>query len=313
MKEDIMGLLFNGVTVSNFFALLIFIAALIVVNELTRRSLKTSILLYCILPIVLLILVLAGVMGSPTGKTWFGWVKVVSALTGVYGFLLIRFTKLGEKKFAAIFPATILSLNIAEAVYREFEVFATYKTSVVDPGGNLILGGTWNILNGISGILCIVTLTGFIGIRVSKDKFKDMVWPDMTWIYIVAYTLWNFAYVYNCISSRSMYAGFAILLAALIAELFMKQGVWLQHRAQILSFYVMFSLSVDYQSYDAFRILPTYTESGLLTVSLIAFIFNVGALLFLLYRIIKTKKNPFKEEIYTDTGYYKKSIQVNEL
>ncbi|MCT4541944.1 MAG: DUF5692 family protein [Vallitalea sp.] len=308
-----MGLLFNGVTVSSFIALLLFIAALVGVNELTRRSLKTSILVYCILPVVLAILVLNGVMGSPSGKTWFGWVKVISALTGVYGFLLIRFTKLGDKKFAIIFPVTILSLNIAEAVYREFEVFATYKTSVVDPAGNLILGGTWNLLNGISGILCIVTLTGFIGIKVSKDKFKDMVWPDMTWIYIVAYTLWNFAYVYNCISTRSMYAGFAILLAALISELFIKQGVWLQHRAQILSFYAMFALSVNYQSVNAFRILPTYTESGLLTVSIIAFIFNIGALVFMVYTIVKSNKNPLKEEIYTDTKYYKKSIQVNQL
>jgi hypothetical protein len=308
-----MGLLFEGLTVSSFIVLVLFIAFWVLINEVTRKSFKASIGVYCVLPVILAILVISGVLGSPVGKYWFGWVKAVSALAGVYGFMLIRFTDLGNKKFAAIFPVTILSLNIAEAVYREFEVFATYKTAVVNSNGSLILGGTWNIFNGISGILCIVTLTGFVGIRVSKDRFKDMVWPDMTWIYIVAYTLWNFAYVYNCISVRAMYAGFSILIAALIAELFFKQGVWLQHRAQILSVYVVFSLAVDYQSVDEFRIIPTYTESALNTVSIIAFIFNVGAFVYMIYTSIKSKKNPLKQEIYTDTKYYQKSVEQNNL
>ena len=144
-----------------------------------------------------------GILGSPTGKTWFGWVKVISALAGVWGFMAIRYTKLGDRRFAAIFPVSILSLNIAEAVYREFEVFSTYTTLTVDAGGSTIIGGYWNILNAVSGILCIVTLVGFVGVRVARDKSRDMVWPDMTWIYILAYTLWNYAYVYNCISIRS--------------------------------------------------------------------------------------------------------------
>jgi hypothetical protein len=110
-----------------------------------------------------------------------------------------------------------------------------------------------------------------------------------------------------------MYAGFSILIAALIAALFFKQGVWLQHRAQILSIYVVFSLAVDYQSVDVFRIIPTYTESALYTVSIIAFIFNVGAFVFMIYTSIKAKKNPLKQEIYTDTKYYQKSIEQNNL
>ena len=308
-----MGLLFNGLTVGSTITFIVFVAVMIIVNEVTRRSLGMSIAVYCILPIVLAVLVSLGVMGSPTGKTWFGWVKVVSALIGVYGFMLIRFTNLGKKKFAAIFPVTILSLNIAEAVYREFQVYATYKTLTVDPGGITILGGGWNIFNAISGIFCIVTLAGFVGISVSKDKSRDMVWPDMTWIYIVAYTLWNFAYVYNCISTRSMYAGVGILLAAFIAEVVFKKGVWLQHRAQILSFYAMFSLSVDYQASSWFQVYPTYKASGLWTISLIAFAFNLGAFAYMIYIIKKHKKNPIKEEIYTHTKYYQESIEMNNI
>ncbi|NBI05255.1 DUF5692 family protein [Senegalia massiliensis] len=308
-----MGLLFEGLTVGSLITLILFVAALLGINEITRKSKDLSIVFYCALPVVLAILVFMGVLGSPTGKTWFGWVKVVSALIGVYGFLLIRFTKLGEKKFAAIFPVTILSLNIAEAVYREFEVFATFKELQIDPGGIVVLGGIWNIFNGIAGILCIVTLTGFAGIKVSKDRSRDMIWPDMTWMYIIGYTLWNFAYVYNCISTRSMYAGFGILLAALIAEFLFKRGAWLQHRAQILSLYAMFSLSVDFQKSQYFQVFPTYSASVLMTISIISLIFNVGVFAYMVYTIIKKKKNPLKEDIYTDTDYYKKNILANNL
>lgn len=308
-----MGLFFNNVTIGSLLTIIAFIAVWVIINEASRRSKAISIGVYCVLPIVLAALVYAGVLGSPTGKTWFGWVKVVSALIGVYGFMLIRYTNLGKKKFAAYFPVTILSLNIAEAVYREVEVFLNYKTMVVDASGVTMMGGYWNILNAIAGIITIVTLAGFVGIRVSNDKYKDMVWPDMTWMYITGYTLWNFAYVYNCISTRSMYAGFGILAAAVIAELVSKQGAWLQHRAQILSIYAMFSLSIDYQASTLFQIVPVYKSSMWITISLVSFVFNVWFLGYMIKTVKKYKLNPLKEEIYGQTRYFKKTIKDNNL
>src|SRR6056297_1406695 len=108
-----MGILFTGITVKSFFVFIIFVVACLVLNEATRKSKALSIFMFGILPVGLAVLVLTDVIGSPTGNTWFGWIKVVSALIGVWGFLFIRFTKLGEKKFAIYFPVTILSLNIA--------------------------------------------------------------------------------------------------------------------------------------------------------------------------------------------------------
>lgn len=308
-----MGFLYEGMGLDGFLALVAFIGVFLFLNEIARRSKVMSVVLFCALPVVLAGLVLYGPLGSPTGNTWFGWVKVVSALIGVYGFLLIRFTKLGEKKFAAYFPAAILSINIAEAVYREFQVYATYKTLAVDEGGILVLGGTWNILNALAGILTIVTLTGFVGIRVSKDRTRDMIWPDMTWMYVIGYTLWNFAYVYNCISTRSLYAGFGILIAAIIAEYAFKRGAWLQHRAQILSLYAMFSLSVDFQAASYFKVLPTYTEGALMALSVTSFVFNLGVFAYMLYTVRKRKSNPITQEIYGHTSSYQKTVLANSL
>lgn len=308
-----MGIFFENYTLGGILAIVLLMAVLLLINEVTRKSKTLSILAYGVLPILLAVLIFGDILGSPTGKTWFPWVKVVSALLGVYGFMLIRFTKLEKSKFAVFYPISILAINIAEAVYRELQVYMQYTTMQVDAGGILILGGTWNILNAIAGILCIVTLTGFAGIKVSKDKSKDMIWPDMTWIYIVGYTLWNFAYVYNCLSTRAMYAGFTILTAAIVAELFFKRGAWLQHRAQTLALYAMFSLSVDFQKSELFRIIPIYTEGNLMTISIISFVFNLAMFLFMIYTIRKHKKNPLKDDIYVNTKYYQKTMKANNL
>lgn len=308
-----MGFLYEGLNVQSFLALVAFIAAFLFLNEISRRSIKVSMLMYVLLPVLLALGIFFGPLGSPTGKTWFGWVKVVSALIGVYGFLLIRFTKLGTKKFAAVFPAAILSINIAEAVFRELEIFVTYKTLTVDAGGIVVQGGPWNILNAIAGVFTIITLTGFVGIRVSKDKSRDMIWPDMTWPYVIGYTLWNYAYVYNCISTRSLYAGFGILTAAVIAEYFFKRGAWLQHRAQILSLYTMFSLSVDFLTASFFKVIPTYSTGALMSLSVLSFVFNLGVFFFMVYTVRQRKVNPIRQELYVHTDAYKKTLTANGL
>ena len=308
-----MGFFYEGLNVQSFLALVVFIAAFLFLNEISRRSKTVSMLMYVLLPVLLAIGIFFGPLGSPTGKTWFGWVKVVSALIGVYGFLLIRFTKLGTKKFAAVFPAAILSINIAEAVFRELEIFVTYKTLTVDAGGIVVQGGPWNILNAIAGVFTIITLTGFVGIRVSKDKSRDMIWPDMTWPYVIGYTLWNYAYVYNGISNRSLYAGFGILIAAVIAEYFFKRGAWLQHRAQILSLYAMFSLSVDFQTASFFKVIPTYSTGALMSLSVLSFVFNLGVFFFMVYTVRQRKVNPIRQELYVHTDAYKKTLTANGL
>ncbi|WP_297438174.1 DUF5692 family protein [uncultured Clostridium sp.] len=308
-----MGIFFENYTMGSILALIGFIIIYLVINEVTRKSKILSILVYGALPVVLGILIFTGVLDSPSSKTWFGWVKVISALIGIYGFMLIRFTKLGENKFAMIFPVAILAINISEAVYKEIEIFMQYKTITVDSAGLVVLGGPWNIMNAIAGILCIVTLTGFVGVKASRDKSKDMIWPDMTWVYIMGYTIWNMAYVYNGVSTRAMYAGIAILLAALIAEFVFKRGAWLQHRAQILALYAMFTLSFDFQQSELFQIVPVYKESMWMILSVISLLFNVGVFIYMIYTILKYKKNPLKEEIYTHTNYYKKTIKDNNL
>ena len=95
------------------------------------------------------------------------------------------------------------------------------------------------MLNGCAGLLNILCMTGWFGIYISKKR-QDMLWPDMTWVFIIAYDLWNFCYTYNCLPTHSWYCGIALLLAPTIAGLIWNKGGWIQNRAFTLSMWCMF-------------------------------------------------------------------------
>ncbi len=304
---------FTGYSIVTIAGLILLVAALILLNEITRKSKLASFLFYGVVPLVLLVLISLDIVGSPSSKTWFGTVKTISALLGVWGFLLIRHSRAGNTKFAIYFPVAILGINIAEAVYRDVEVFMTYKTLTVDDAGLSLLGGYWNLLNAGAGVLLLLTMTGWVGIRVARTPSRDMVWPDQLWFWIVAYDLWNAAYCYNCISTRSMYAGIALLLSCTVAEAFLQRGVWLQHRAQTLALFGMFSLAVDYVALPAFSIEATYDPHAWGALSLAAFVFNLGVFVHMLMTVRKTHRHPYTKELYTDTAAYRKNLSANGL
>ncbi len=308
-----MGFFFQGYSLVSVLTVLAVIAALVLLNEITRRSKIISILTYCVFPVVLVGLIAAGVVSSPSSKTWFGVVKTYSALLGVVGFMAIRYTKLGNTKFAAFFPVAILGINIIEAIFRDLEVFNNFKTLTTDSAGLTLLGGPWNILNAIAGVLLVLTMTGWVGIRVSKTKSKDMVWADQLWFWIIAYDLWNLAYCYNCLSTRAMYAGVALLVSCTVAEFFVKRGIWLQHRAQTLALFGMFSLAVDYMALPAFGITSSYNPAALTVVSALALLSNLAVLVYEIVTIVKTKRNPLTQELYADHKAYQKNLAENGL
>ena len=308
-----MGFFFEGYTVVTILGFIILTAALVLLNEVTRRSKLLSIIVYCVLPIVLVVLIAMDIVGSPSSKTWFGVIKTYSALIGVIGFMLIRYTKLGSKKFAWYFPVAILGINILEAIYRDYEVFATFKTMTTDAAGIVQLGGPWNLMNALAGVFLLLTMTGWVGIKVANTKSQDMVWADQLWFWIVAYDLWNMAYCYNCISTRAMYAGFALLVSCTFAEFFIKRGIWLQHRAQTLALFGMFSLAVDYQAMPMFSITATYNPTAWTVLSALALIFNAAVFVYEVCVIVKTKRNPLKQEMYTCLPAYRKNLEANGL
>lgn len=286
------------------------VAALMLLNEAARANKWVALLLFVGLPIILTIFVWPTTAGpdSSTG-TWFHWVKVYSALAGCLGFMALRFMpKLQHNKWALIFPPAILAFNIMEAVIRDFQV--SHLHGLVD--GVIMNGGAWNIMNGIAGIINIITISGWFGIIISHDKQKDMIWPDQIWPWIIAYDVWNFAYVYNCVGDHSFYAGAALLISCTLAAFLVKKGSWLQARAQTLAFWMMFTMSYPAFVTDSqFSVQSTHSSAALMTVSALALAINVAMLVLHVYRIIKHRRNVLTDDIYAGTVAHDQVLAAN--
>ncbi len=192
---------------------------LIMLNELFRRSKWATLMFFGVLTLALTIFVWPN-----QGVTyWFKWVKVYSVVFAVIWFTLIRYTEFGRHNWVKLVAALFLAVNIAEAVSQDFS-----------------MGFLPNTLNGIAGVLNIITLFyGWKQIAPDKSKHKDMVWPKMAILWIVAYDVWNIVYVYlNFPGSTS--AQLMVLLSCTIPALFIKKGTWLQARGFTLAAWFMY-------------------------------------------------------------------------
>lgn len=282
---------------------MVVLLALIILNEVARSSKWISLGLFLVLPTILTFTVWQTTAGPGTSVgTWFHWAKVYSALAGCLGFMAIRFIKgASEKKWVLYFPVAILSLNILEAVIRDFQCYNL--NGLVD--GVVMVGGPWNIMNGVAGILNIITLSGWLGIYITKDKKKDMIWPDMMWFWIVAYDFWNFAYVYNCVSDHAFYAGAALLLSCTIPAFFIRKGAWLQHRAQTLGIWMMFVMSYpSFVDTSVFAVKSSHNPKALFLVSFLSLVANVMVFVYHFKRVLEKKKNPIQGEVYKELHAY---------
>lgn len=300
---------------------IIVFAALFVFNEAARRWKYVGLFSFVVLPIFLSILWFTA-LKDKTYTDWFHLAKVYSSTAGCLGFWCIRHVRgrnkltgnewrLSDKKWALCFPPLILAVNILEAVIRDFQVGANYPR-----GGKLadeamyVLGGSWNYINGIAGILNIITITGWLGISIRKkthgDGSRDMLWPDMLWFWIIAYDLWNFAYTYNCLPGHSWYCGFALLLAPTLCAFTVGKGAWLQHRAQTLAIWCMFAQTFpSFIDSGTFAVASSYSPTPLFAFSFAALIANIAVLAYMIHKILRTKRNPYLGELYTDLKEYK--------
>jgi len=310
-----MGILYEATSLNGWVIWAVVLFGLMAFNEFGRSTKWGGLVLFLIIPILLTLFVwpTTAAIGNEFGTgTWFNWVKTYSALAGCLGFMAIRYIpSLAKKKWALAFPALILALNILEAAFRDFQwySFAAWDGAFVD---NLWgISGPWNIMNGIAGILNVVVICGWAGIFVSKDKTKDMIWPDMIWPWIIAYDLWNFAYTYNCIADHSFYCGLALLISCTIPAFFIKKGAWLQHRAQTLALWVMFVMTIPSFADRIAPVATTHNPVAFFVVSLLALIANVALVIYQFIKIRKNKLNMLKDEIYTDTKAYKRVIEEN--
>lgn len=290
---------------------------LIAANEVARRSKTGGIVCFLGIPAVLTvyfisIYVCAGMgmewaLDNPTYLhmgSWFHYAKLYAATAGCIGFMMLKYGwgKLGRSEAFKVFPFAIVAINILIAVVSDFEsAVRAFGTTWVSTEGVVLMGGWHNVFNGIAGLINIFCMTGWWGIYRSK-KGDDMLWPDMTWVYILAYDLWNFCYTYNCLPTHAWYCGLALLLAPTVANFFWNKGGWIQNRANTLALWCMFAQVFPmFQDYSVFSVNSVNNPSINLVVSLIALTVNVAAFAYIMYRAKKLGVNPYKHEAFKGT------------
>lgn len=290
------------------------LALLMIFNEITRYNKATGIAFFIVLPIILSFLVWPKTSGVGSGSqtaNWFAWAKVYSAIAGCFMGMCLRFSKKMQNgtapKWYYVFPPLLLGINILEAVFREIEVMGMHGVTQ----GMFYMGGPWNMMNAIAGLLNLITMCGWFGIIITKDKHHTLVWPDMMWFWIIAYDLWNLAYVYNCLTDRSFYS-IALLLSCTIPAFTIKKGAWAQHRVHTLALYMMLMLTFpNFFVTGKYAVASTHSATAYYTVSIIALAANVAVFGYQVYTAVKNKKNVLTDELYSHKKQYKDVVAEN--
>ncbi|MBQ6526726.1 MAG: hypothetical protein IJI32_08945 [Clostridia bacterium] len=319
---------------------------LIILNEIGRRTKFGGILLFVILPLALTVYFIAIYAAAAKGaewaltnptyvhmNSWFHYAKLYAADIGCVGFIMLKYKwGIGAKEWFKPWPFLIVAINILIAVCSDFESAIKGAMSVdgwwLSSEGVWLYGGWWNVLNGIAGIINIFCMTGWWGIYSSKGR-QDMLWPDMTWMFIIAYDIWNFEYTYLNLPTHSWYCGLALLLAPTFAAAVWNKGGWIQNRANTLAIWCMFAqIFPAFQDYSKFSVLPsvygdTYDAVGYMDASIrpitahpqaqgviavASIVTNVVVFAFIIKRSIELKRNPYKNEIWMGTKDYEEAM-----
>ena len=361
--------LYGSTAMTQLLGWVLVFAGLVILNEIGRRTKIGGIVLFVIIPAVLtiyFIAIQAGLFGGHSNQTyeymngWFHYAKLYAADIGVVGFLMIKYKwGIGKKEWFKPWPFVIVAINILIAVVSDFEsAIRAYQITGDFSGawwasneGVFLYGGWWNIVNGIAGLINIFCMTGWWGIYSSKKK-DDMLWPDMTIWFIVAYDIWNFEYTYCNLPTHTWYCGVALLLAPTFANALWNKGGWIQNRAMTLATWCMFAQVLPlFQLSNTFSVLPSLyggaTKAGVKAldlynaaitchttgasagdaianfgitanptaqgvVAMLAIIANVICISVIIKRSIKQNKCPYTKEIWVGTRDYEQAMSRAE-
>lgn len=333
-----------------FLGWILVFACLVLANEIARRTKVGGMLCFVVLPIILTVYFIAIYVSAAAGAewalnnntyvhmtSWFHYAKLYAATAGCIGFMMLKYKwGVGKTQWFKAFPFVIVAINILIAVCSDFESAIRGAHALAETGtswwlsseGVWLYGGWWNVLNGLAGIINILCMTGWWGIYTSKKK-DDMLWPDMTWMFILAYDVWNFQYTYLNLPTHSWYCGVALLLAPTFAAAFWNKGGWIQNRANTLALWCMFAQVFPlFQDASRFSVIPSLYSDGFMdaavrptsanptmqgVIAVIALAANVICLMAIVKRAKQQKKNPYKNEIFTDQKDFQEAMARAEV
>lgn len=184
----------------------------------------------------------------------------------------------------------------------------------IDPAtGFRTIGGYWNLLSALAGVLNIITITGLGKIAITSQpnqKVKGLIWVDMVWPWIIAYDLWNHAFLYNSLADYTWYCTFALLLACTIPAFTWAKGQWIWFRCFTLMFWIAANNILPellVQPSGMFNY-ATMNPVANIVCAWLALISNVALFGYWLYKIIGQKRNPITGVLFCELGAFRKVV-----
>ncbi|MBV7362862.1 hypothetical protein KRX54_00210 [Actinomycetaceae bacterium TAE3-ERU4] len=174
----------------------------------------------------------------------------------------------------------------------------------IDPAtGFRTIGGYWNLLTALAGVLNIITITGLGKIFITakgKAKVRGLIWVDMVWPWVLAYDLWNHAFLYNALADYTWYCTLALLLACTIPAFTWAKGQWIWFRCFTLMFWIAANnlLPEFLVPPTAMTNFATMNPVANIVCAWAALISNVALFVYWLYKIITTHRNPLTNCLY---------------
>ncbi len=187
----------------------------------------------------------------------------------------------------------------------------------IDPAtGFRTIGGYWNLMSAAAGVLNIITITGMGKIFVSSkpnQKVKGLIWVDMIWPWVIAYDLWNQAFLYNSLADYTWYCTLALLLACTIPAFTWAKGQWIWFRCFTLMFWIAANnilpeILVPPSKMTNFA---TMNPTANIVCAGAALAFNIGLFIYWLYKILKHRRNPFTNCLYFESKEFRTIVKEN--
>ena len=309
--------------------LLVVLVGLILFNEFARRTKLGGVITFLAIPLALTAYFLAIWIGVRNGaqwalenqthvymQGWFHYAKLYAATAGCIGFMMIKYKwGVGAKHWFKPFPFIIVGINILIACVSDFEsAVMGWNKWWLTSEGVWQYGGWHNVMNGVAGLLNIFCMTAWWNVYPSKDK-KDMIWADMTWVYILVYDIWNFGWIQNRANTLAIWRMFAQVFP-LFQETFKDGRQWfdwavlpVQYPNGVETVKQLYEVAGGEAAavgttVDTVAANPTM----MLVISVLALVTNAIALGYILYQAKKRHINPYKEDVFVDQKYYKDSV-----
>jgi len=199
--------------------------------------------------------------------------------------------------------------------YQEVAANLAARHVGIDPEtGFRTIGGYWNLLSAGAGLLNIITITGLGKIIVTspgKRSVRGLIWVDMVWPWVIAYDLWNHAFLYNSLADYTWYCTLALLLACTIPAFTWAKGQWIWFRCFTLVFWISMNTllpEVLVPPSDIFNF-ATMDPRANIACAALALAANVALFAYWLYKIVVYKRNPITGVLYCELAEFRTIVR----